>query len=57
MPKATVQIFDENNNVVSEIPYGQGGITGTVVNDQRQQVYQDTDKEGNRVFVAAENFI
>lgn len=56
MPKATVQIFDENNNVVSEIPYGQGGITGTVVNDQRQQVYQDTDKEGNRVFVAAENF-
>ena len=56
MPKATVQIFDENNNVVSEIPYGQGGITGTVVNDQRQQVYQDTDKEGNQVFVAAENF-
>ena len=56
MPKVTVQIFDENNNVVSEIPYGQGGITGTVVNDQRQQVYQDTDKEGNRVFVAAENF-
>lgn len=56
MPKATVQIFDENNNVVSEMPYGQGGITGTVVNDQRQQVYQDTDKEGNRVFVAAENF-
>lgn len=56
MPKATVQIFDENNNVVSEIPYGQGGITGTVVNDQRQQVYQDTDKEGNQVFVAAKNF-
>lgn len=56
MPKATVQIYDENNNVVSEVPYGQNGITGVNVNGQQQQVYQDIDKEGNTYYVAAENF-
>ena len=56
MPKATVQIYDGNNNVVSEVPYGQNGITGVNVNGQQQQVYQDIDKEGNTYYVAAENF-
>ena len=56
MPKATVQIYDENNNVVGEVPYGQNGITGVNVNGQQQQVYQDIDKEGNTYYVAAENF-
>lgn len=56
MPKATVQIYDENNNVVSEVPYGQNGITGVNIDGRQQQVYQDIDKDGNNYFVAAENF-
>lgn len=56
MAKVVVEIRDKDNNVVSEVPYGQNGITGVNIDGQQQQVYQDVDKEGNQVFLAAENF-
>lgn len=56
MPKAGVRIYDENNNVVKEVPYGENGITGATINGERQQVYQDTDKNGNTIFVAPDSF-
>lgn len=52
MAKVTVKIYDNQGNVVDELPYGSNGITGTNGSGKRQQVYMKTDENGNRSFFA-----
>ena len=56
MPKVVVKLYDENGNVIREVPYGENGITGASINGERQQVYKDTDKQGNEIYVSDDNF-
>lgn len=53
MAKVTVEIYDDEGNVVGELPYGTNGITGTNGTGQRQQVHVKTDENGKKTYFAS----
>ena len=52
MAKVVVDIYDNEDNVVDQAPYGVNGVTGVVTNNDRQKVYRSVDKDGNMSYTA-----